>query len=630
MAPHVGECSTDNNEDTHCNPGEPRITRSEVKNLASRIGESDAPDVVSLQSLGCCDLDLSNISTHDLMLYALSQVKQPGDEGGYAVRHGRRPVRDFGLPRQGEHVDVHTKNPLAAAYPCLWPYAEGGIEAERQVKVSFAAHVRWCLQYYDRRFATHHSFPFVVFGIEQKRQALKSARLQMQRRNFEADARTLSTITYHDMEKAQAEEDHGQRISDPRVHLLKKHMFATSSRVMGSDHMRAGYRSQIWSTSIFLNPPTLWTTWNFCDIHDPLVQVLAGENINMDAFIRTAGPSAEKRAQNVAKNPYAAAKFFHFVSATMLRTLFGIYTKGGRVISQKSILGHLNGYFGVVEAQGRGTLHLHMMMWLKNAPTADEMAALLKTESFRDQICQYIGANLRSHLSAMTSLQEIKAIPRESDLAYSRPPHPDASLFEQEMAELELRLVRSQQVHTCKTTTCLRFNRHGQVVCKRNAPWPLTTEDFVSPNGKWGSRRTYGFLNTWNPVVMPYLRCNHDIKLLTNGSETKDCGWYITCYQTKKQNKSHNRSALLSKAFAYHDLDTTYLDDIRQRNRLLIFRACNAINKEQELSAPQVVSYLMGWGDVYRSHQYVPLYWTSVVSALIKEYPLLRRTHMRR
>ena len=36
------------------------------------------------------------------------------------------------------------------------------------------------------------------------------------------------------------------------------------------------------------------------------------------------------------------------------------------------IFGYVGGYFGVVEAQGRGSLHVHMLLWLKYAPNADE------------------------------------------------------------------------------------------------------------------------------------------------------------------------------------------------------------------------------------------------------------------
>lgn len=85
-------------------------------------------------------------------------------------------------------------------------------------------------------------------------------------------------------------------------------------------------------------------------------------------------------------------------------------------------------------------------------------------------------------------------------------------------------------------------------------------------------------------------------------------------------------SAVMAQAFAYH-LDrpkAAYVDHLRDQQRLLLFRLVHAINREQELAAPMVISYLMGWGDVFRSHTYTPIYWSSVVGALCRSFPELR------
>ena len=88
----------------------------------------------------------------------------------------------------------------------------------------------------------------------------------------------------------------------------------------------------------------------------------------------------------------------------------------------------------------------------------------------------------------------------------------------------------------------------------------------------------------------------------------------------------------MAKGYAYHlehlqDTGSTYVDDIRDAQRLLMFQLVHAINQEQELSAPMVISYLMGWGDTYRSHHYSPVYWSSFISALLKEYPELLKNN---
>ena len=404
-----------------------------------------------------------------------------------------------------------------------------------------------------------------------------------------------------------------------------QHLYATGGRVKGSDQMRIGYRSQLWGTSLYLGPPSIWTTWNLNDIHEPVLEKLGGSNIDLDDFCNTAGLNSEHRSKLVAQNPYVCAKSFQFLVNRLLEDLLGIRCNDGRVHSEMGVLGKLSGYFGVVEAQGRGSLHLHMLLWLANAPSCDEMQELFKGEEFRVKVTSFIKHNIRAHLDGMETYEDIQSIPVEKEVGYDRPPNPDGPLFEERCNELERRLVRSQQIHKCTTATCLKM-KNGQLRCKRKAPFPLADDDYVLENGKWGCKRTFGYMNGWSPPLMPVLRCNNDMKLITNGEETRDSGYYFLGYATKKQNKSHNQSALLADTFAYHHSDTAYENDIGERNRLLIIRCLNTLNKEQEISGPQAMSYLMGWDDVYRSHRYAPLYWSSYVSALLLEFPELRRT----
>ena len=146
----------------------------------------------------------------------------------------------------------------------------------------------------------------------------------MRRKNFDADARILMSITPEKLQQAQEEEAKNLPISDPAVRLLHQHIHASGVRVMASDQARYQLRSQIWSTSIALNPASLWITINPCDLHDPIAQVFCGEEIDLDQFIAAMGPSKEMCAHNITLDPHSAAKFFHFMIETILRTLFGV------------------------------------------------------------------------------------------------------------------------------------------------------------------------------------------------------------------------------------------------------------------------------------------------------------------
>ncbi len=140
------------------------------------------------------------------------------------------------------------------------------------------------------------------------------------------------------------------------------------------------------------NPPSLWITINPSDIHDPIAQVLAGEKIDLDKFISTAGPNSERRGQNVGADPFAVTQYFHLVIKVILEELFGIKGVSGRsfVAWKEGIFGEVNTYIGTVEAQERGTLHLHMLLWLKGAPSTKVMAEALSSETFRNKVKAFI------------------------------------------------------------------------------------------------------------------------------------------------------------------------------------------------------------------------------------------------
>ncbi|KAI6037400.1 hypothetical protein BKA83DRAFT_4486430 [Pisolithus microcarpus] len=185
------------------------------------------------------------------------------------------------------------------------------------------------------------------------------------------------------------------------------------------------------------NPPSLWITVNPCDLHDPIAPVFAGKRIDMEQFIKTLGPSKEDHAHNVAADPYAAAHFFHFMICTIMEMLFGITATPHQVFSTKGIFRYMNAYFSVVESQGRGSLHLHMLLWLKGVPTMEKMEQLLKEEDFHERARTFIWANIRAYMPGLEKAHTISQIPNEVDVAYSRPPQPSSGAYVEDLASFE-------------------------------------------------------------------------------------------------------------------------------------------------------------------------------------------------
>lgn len=221
----------------------------------------------------------------------------------------------------------------------------------------------------------------------------------------------------------------------------------------------------------------------------------------MDNLGSTLGLAAHKRAKNVAKDPFAATQFFFFLANTVLETLFSFAIKRQTKPNTLGALGLGNTYFGVVEAQGCGSLHLHLVMWLRNSPNANEVTIALQSPEFREKIKAFLRANVRSHLDNLTDKVLATMVP-SSELAWGRPPDPDSPTFKHDWKLLETKLARSQQYHVCTPNTCLQFNkRKGRTVCKRRAPFELSATDVVTEAGDVCTRRLIKQLNSWCTAV---------------------------------------------------------------------------------------------------------------------------------
>ena len=543
---------------------------------------------------------------------------------GWAIKRSSDFVNEYPrLSEDGTRSAGTPDNPnhLLGTFPCLFPYGEGGFEVDRPTAISYEAHCRWALRYSDKRFRLDHFFIFQAFGVLQKREICAAAALQMSKSSFLRHERTIRGLTSSDFEKAGAEEMAHKPLSNSTIRSFRNSLSAVRSKVMGTDESRIKIRSFIWGVCMMKNPPSIWLTINPADMQDPIAQVLCGQEIDLDNFT-----TMDDRPSDVAiaSDPYAAASFFHLMVNAILQQLLGIkgYKHRQPVQREKGILGHVEAHVGTVEAQGRGTLHLHIILWLHGAPTSDEMKQCLLNEEFQKKVKSFIKSNIRADLHDVPG-SSVLSIPRERCVAFSRPIDPRSPNYEETRDNAEKRLARTVQIHQCGQG-CMKLFR-GRFICKRKAPFPLADDDWIKPDGTWGPKRSYGYFNNWCPSILQCLRANHDIKLITNSIETKDIAWYISHYITKKRKESSNTSALMAKTFAFHPANESRSSDLIATNKLLLQRCANTLSREQELSGPEVVSYIMGWGDRYISHHFVTIPWLTIASALPKTFAVLRR-----
>ncbi|CAF4316122.1 unnamed protein product [Rotaria magnacalcarata] len=148
---------------------------------------------------------------------------------------------------------------------------------------------------------------------------------------------------------------------------------------MGSAYSRAALRTRIHALIFNQGLPSIFLTLNPVDIHSPVALYFAGVNVDLDNIRIEQLMTTYKRAETIASHPVATAKFFHLLITNILDTMI----VGG-------VLGPVKAYFGTVENQGRGSLHLHLLIWLDHDMKPVDMKENIRNTDFREKLKAYL------------------------------------------------------------------------------------------------------------------------------------------------------------------------------------------------------------------------------------------------
>ena len=331
------------------------------------------------------DVNGTNVSSDDVAEHLVERMKMQTAEQAREPDSERNVQKDtvYMIPRSSKPANEYSNpNLLLGIFPTLFPYGCGAIEdCSRPVKIDFREHVRYLLSFGDRRFEEHHSFIFVVFNILQRRTACFHAHLMASRPYFQQSAQLLESLTSADIATALVNISKGtfSKVTDQRVNTLMKHIRVVGGHVMGSAHSRSALRTKIHSLCFNLGLPSLFVTINPADIHSPVALYFAGVDLDLDKFVPEALSKSYERAKTIATHPVATAKFFNCLIKSILKSL----VLGG-------VLGPAKAYFGTVESQGRGSLHLHLLIWLNHEFTPAQLKEQIQQEDFREKLLKYL------------------------------------------------------------------------------------------------------------------------------------------------------------------------------------------------------------------------------------------------
>jgi len=297
------------------------------------------------------------------------------------------------IPRSNAPAnDYFNSELLLGLFPTLFPYGCGAPhDKSRPITVSLTKHIRYLLSYEDQRFEKHHSFMFVLFNMMQRQQACLNASLIVSRPYFQDVATNLETLTSKEIEATlvKLSKNKFSPVTNPRINTLLKQIKTVGGNVMGSACSRANLRTQIHALIFNQGLPSIFMTINPADVHSRVALYFAGVDLDLDKIIPSAIPSVFERAQIIAAHPAATARFFNTLITSILKSMI-----------EKGVLGPIKAYFGTVENQGRGSLHLHILLWLDHDLTPAQLKELVPNEEFRNGLLTYLEDIIKQDLSS--------------------------------------------------------------------------------------------------------------------------------------------------------------------------------------------------------------------------------------
>ncbi|KAM4062523.1 ATP-dependent DNA helicase PIF1 [Hirsutella rhossiliensis] len=587
----------------------------------------DAKTINEVTSSGIFALDgPPDVADVDKLRFACDVVREGAGDGGTGPRtwvqtsargqlgHADGSEPHIRIRRGDEFADSFEASFFAKTFPTLLPFGVGGPRPVEEATVQLGrgtANTReaeeagtrdllssrnmslrtWAdtvLRRHGGRFATHHIFAFLVFNMGVRSRNRRVSMLSVTRKNFRKVERIVRSLTADGLAAARAELESTGKTTDDAVKELLRSL------------------SLILALIVRYGVPAIWFTINPNDITNPVKLRLAAHRARdpeaAEEFLRSLDKSF-KRVRLSVSDPMSSAIFFH----REMTLFFEHYVNMGG----ESVFGRISQYYGAVETNERGSLHVHGLLWLDGNTRLSWMLADSDGEeqaAYRERIVRYVDSVFSEDLDqeGFCAVQaERSATSDISSLLDS------AEQFSASFEEEANFCAGATQIHT-HSPTCVKYSlgnkgRKGDL-CRFKAPWKLVEETAFSSDGVLRIRRTHPMVNRWNKAIAVGLRHNHDISFIATQRKTMALVYYVTNYATKVEDPTWKRVAAAAELLpvlsaggqpgAGDDARGGVVGDgdgTKNKTRQFLMRVANRVFTERALSQVEVVAHLLGY-----------------------------------
>ncbi|KAI0713872.1 hypothetical protein C8Q76DRAFT_619824, partial [Earliella scabrosa] len=285
-------------------------------------GPPEGSSDMLMDSIGYLHSDETPLNTTQMKVHALKHCLSGGN---------------FVQSRTGSQFIADFENPslLTWLFPYLDPWGIGGFFDPRRTRpLTLDEQLKYLLTVCDSSFRKDPDFAFVYYNIRQKKAVFDSVRFRVpasQREHIVGQLLALNLTTldalYEKYKHNPLYQPESQEEKDMLALLARVN--AISHDLPGTNGYKTALRNQIRSLINYKGTPTLFVTLNPSDVHNPIVALLAGQEVTVDHATRGEELAQWQRKLIAAQNPDACARFFHKIISGFIHTVLR-YGRPGR------------------------------------------------------------------------------------------------------------------------------------------------------------------------------------------------------------------------------------------------------------------------------------------------------------
>ena len=417
--------------------------------------------------------------------YDSSEKDFPENDNGLCHGQQSDPIIPIAVERQGELLNEYTHNDelLYGAFPWLFLFGKG-LCGNGPVPRS---HTKYLLQHFNKRFSQDHNFIFLLFNQLQRHAAssICSARVYAANGGIRRFIDTLNSNNF-DQKLADAVRDPTSNSSRIFLRKLLPNVKTCGSKVPFGPVERQESKYKSYAMKQHFGNPPFFLTLTPNEINSPLcIRLCKRDGDALSTLNDITLIQAETRAYMTSRNPVAAALFFDRIIQMTIKYLLGIDMSSNQKSTvpfqnrRKGVLSTIVAHFGVVECQGRGTLHTHMFIWGGLPPFLLQKCA--EYHDLVEQLQEVLDSMLTAEISkegydgrSERSQAEAAHGARFYPSLYECPSPFDNPMWPEAFQERYESVASAVQVHS-HTFTCHK-GKAGKIGCRMGYPQTIRNE----------------------------------------------------------------------------------------------------------------------------------------------------------